>query len=43
MAEVYELAARRHIEIVAMPTKSACRYIAHLEPDEVNAVLHVTC
>jgi hypothetical protein len=43
MPEVYELAARRNIEIVAMPTDSACRFIAHLEPDEVNAVLHVTC
>ena len=43
MAEVYELAARRNIEIVALPTESACRLIADLEPDEVNAVLHVTC
>jgi hypothetical protein len=43
MAEVYELAARRNIEIVAMPTESACRFIADFEPDEVNAVLHVTC
>jgi hypothetical protein len=43
MAEVYELAARQNIEIVAMPTESACRFIAHLDSDEVNAVLHVTC
>jgi hypothetical protein len=43
MAEVYEQAARRNIEIVALPTESACRFIAHLEPGEVNAVLHVTC
>jgi hypothetical protein len=43
MAEVYELAERRNIEIVALPTEAACRLIAGLEPDEVNAVLHVTC
>lgn len=43
MTEVYELAARRNVEIVALPTESACRFIAHLEPVEVNAVLHVTC
>lgn len=43
MAEVYELAARRDIEIVALPTEAACRLIADLEPNEVNAVLHVTC
>jgi hypothetical protein len=43
MAEVYELAARRNVEIVALPTETACRLLADLEPGEVNAVLHVTC
>jgi len=43
MAEVYEEAARRNVEIVALPTEGACRLLADLEPDEVNAVLHVTC
>jgi hypothetical protein len=43
MAEVYELAASRNVEIVALPTETACRLIADLEPGEVNAVLHVTC
>ncbi len=43
MAEVYEEAARRNVEIVALPTESACRVIARLKPHEVNAVLHVTC
>jgi hypothetical protein len=43
MAEVYELAARRNVEIVALPTETACRLIADLERGEVNAVLHVTC
>ena len=43
MTEVYEEAARRNVEIVALPTEAACRLIADLEPGEVNAVLHVTC
>ena len=43
MAQVYREAARRHVEIVALPTEAACRLIADFEPDEVNAVLHVTC
>lgn len=37
MAEVYREAARRNIEIVALPTESACPLIAQLEPGEVNA------
>jgi len=43
MAQVHKEAARRNVEIVALPTEAACRLIADLEPDEVNAVLHVTC
>jgi hypothetical protein len=43
MAEVYEEAARRNVEIVALSTEAACRLIADLEAGEVNAVLHVTC
>jgi hypothetical protein len=43
MAEIYEEATRRNVEIVALPTEKACRLIARLEPGEVNAVLHVTC
>lgn len=43
MAEVYELAARRNVEIIALPTDEACRLMADLEPAEVNAILHVTC
>jgi hypothetical protein len=43
MDEVREAARRRHVEIVAMPTADACRLIADLDPDEVHAVLHVTC
>jgi hypothetical protein len=43
MTEVYEEAARRNVEIVALPTEAACRLVADLEPGDVNAVLHVTC
>ena len=43
MAQVYEEAARRNVEIVALPTEAACRLIADLELGDVNAVLHVTC
>jgi hypothetical protein len=43
MAQVYEEAARRKVEVVAMPTESACGLLADFEPSEVNAVLHVTC
>jgi hypothetical protein len=43
MAQVYKDAARRNVEIVALPTEAACRLIADLESGEVNAVLHVTC
>jgi hypothetical protein len=40
---VYEKAACRNVEILALPTEAAGRLIADLEPGEVNAVLHVTC
>jgi hypothetical protein len=43
VAEVYKEAARRNVEVVALPTEAACRLIDDLEPGEVNAVLHVTC
>ena len=43
MAEVVEEAARRHIDLVAVPTERACRLILGLKPREVRAVLHVTC
>jgi len=34
---------RRNVAIVALPTEAACRLIAQLEPDQVSAILHVTC
>jgi hypothetical protein len=43
MDEVYEEAARRGVEIIAVPTVEACRMIAGMRAEEVYAVLHVTC
>jgi hypothetical protein len=43
MPEVGKKAARRGIELVAVPTAEACRLIARLDRRDVNAVLHVTC
>jgi hypothetical protein len=43
MPEVMEEAARRHIELVAVPTEQACGLISDLNPQDVRAVLHVTC
>ncbi len=43
MDEVLEAARSRNVEIIALPTAEACRLIADLDPDDVNAVLHVTC
>jgi hypothetical protein len=43
MPEVVAEAARRNIDLVAVPTEQACRLIAGLKRREVSAVLHVTC
>jgi hypothetical protein len=43
MPEVVAEAARRNIDLVAVPTGQACRLMAGLKRREVRAVLHVTC
>ena len=43
MPEAVAEAARRNIELVAVPTEQACRLIAGINRREVRAVLHVTC
>ena len=43
MPEVVEEAARRDVDLTAIPTEDACRLIAILDGPEVHAVLHVTC
>ena len=43
MPHVLEEAARRDVDLTAVPTEDACRMIADLDGREVHAVLHVTC
>lgn len=43
LADVEAEAIRRGIELVAVPTRQACRLVESMEPDDVHAVLHVTC
>ena len=43
MPEVMAEAARRHIDLIAVPTDQTCRLISGLKPRGVRAVLHVTC
>jgi hypothetical protein len=41
--EVYAEAVRRGVQLVALPTREACRLLADLDPEDAYAVLHVTC
>jgi hypothetical protein len=41
--DLREEAARRGIEIQALPTEEACKLLDGLDADEVYAILHVTC
>jgi hypothetical protein len=41
--EVTAEAARRGVELVAVPTPEACRLLSRADPDDTAAVLHVTC
>lgn len=41
--DVYAEAARRGVEVVAVPTDEACALLADVRPKDVRAVLHVTC
>jgi len=41
--EVYQEGARLRIAIEVLPPRDACRQLAELEPEDVYAVLHVTC
>jgi hypothetical protein len=41
--EVREEAARRGVELVALPTQEACRLLSKSRAKDVVAVLHVTC
>jgi hypothetical protein len=41
--DVFEEASRRGVDVDALPTRDACRLLADLKPEDVYAVLHVTC
>ena len=41
--DVYAEAERRGLEVVALPTPEACRLLAGVRPEDVHAILHVTC
>jgi len=41
--ELRQEADRRGVKLVATPTADACRLIASLDRQDVNAILHVTC
>jgi hypothetical protein len=43
MPKVIEEAQRRKVELIALPTAKACRFLREADLREVNAVLHVTC
>ena len=41
--EVEAEAAARGVELIAVPTAEACELLRSVEPEQVTAVLHVTC
>lgn len=43
MPELYDEAARRGIELVALPTSEACLLLRDANPADFSAILHVTC
>ena len=43
MQEVRDLAGTRGVEVVELPTADACELVRSARPEEVTAILHVTC
>ncbi len=43
MPAVAKEAQRRGIDLIAVPTAQACQLLHSLSPEDVHAVLHVTC
>jgi hypothetical protein len=41
--ELYEVAAKRGVAVVARPTAEACALLSAADPGTAAAVLHVTC
>ncbi len=43
MPELLDEAEQRDIEVVAVPTKEACKLISEKTNEKIRAILHVTC
>lgn len=43
MPELYEEARQREVEVVTELTQDACQRLQSVDPEDVVAVLHVTC
>jgi len=43
MPEVYAAAQKKGVEVIALPTPKLCDRLKKLLPEDINAVLHVTC
>lgn len=43
MQELFDEAEKRHIEVIAVPTKEACKLVSQKKSNGIQAVLHVTC
>ena len=43
MPGLYEEARRRGVEVVAEPTAEACERLGSANPEDISAILHVTC
>jgi len=41
--DVRDEARRRGVKVRALPTAEACRLLRKLDPEDVHAILHVTC
>ena len=43
LPDVHDEAARRGINLIALPTGKACELVESLDQREVRAILHITC
>jgi hypothetical protein len=43
MPEVYEEAQSKGVEVIAKPTAEVCELVKKYNPNDVNAILHITC
>jgi len=43
MPEIYGTAEKQGIKVIARPTPELCRVLQDMRPEDINAILHVTC